>query len=302
MARSKRPTPTLLRVPVIVLAVAAGLAIGSAVHAARTQGLLGWLPGGGGPPYVAVGQLFEVDGRRLYLDCRGQGSPTVVLDAGSGSDSATWAAALDGLAAITRTCAYDRAGRGRSDPADRHTLADAASKLSRLLDVAEERPPFVAVGHSLGGAYARAFAAAHRAEVAALVLVESFEPGLQSTWIHPLLGPLREEYERGLNSLRRVVSDVDRLDWPVSEAQLESASITGLPLEVLMAVRQEPRLDGPTNERIAAAWKAAFESLAPGHTRYETVAGAGHMLHMDRPDRVIDAIRRVVRGGGPSGP
>ena len=88
----------------------------------RAGGPGGWLARHQLPaPYVAGGQRFDIGGRALYLDCRGTGTPTVVLEAGSGADSSTWAAVHDELAATTRTCAYDRAGRGRSDPRDRGT-------------------------------------------------------------------------------------------------------------------------------------------------------------------------------------
>jgi pimeloyl-ACP methyl ester carboxylesterase len=290
-----RQAKPLLRPAVILLAVMAGLAIGVAIDAARAGGLSDWLARRGlPPPYVPLGQRFEVAGRWIYLDCRGQGSPTVVLEAGSGSDSATWGAVHDELASITRTCAYDRPGRGRSDPAVRHTLADAAATLRQLLRSAGETAPFVAVGHSLGGAHARLFAASHGPEVVGVILVDSFDPDLQSGWIHPLLGPLRSEYEANLDGLRGLVSDVDSLDWAASEAQLRSRPIAGIPLEVLMAARREPRLDGPTNERIAATWVAAFESLSPGRMRFTTVWGAGHHIQLERPDLVIEAVRRLV--------
>jgi pimeloyl-ACP methyl ester carboxylesterase len=220
----------------------------------------------------------------------------VVLEAGSGSDSATWGAVHADLARMTRTCAYDRPGRGRSDPAARHTLADSASTLRQLLKTAGEQAPFIAVGHSLGGAHARLFAASHIEEVAGVVLVDSFDPDLQSGWIHPLLGALRPEYDATLDGLRRLVSDVDQLDWPASEEQLRTRPIAGLPLEVLMAARWEPRLDTPTNERIAASWVAAFESLSPGRMRFTTAWGAGHHIQLERPDLVIESVRRILAG------
>jgi pimeloyl-ACP methyl ester carboxylesterase len=291
--REKR---SLLRPSVVLLALLVGLALGVAIDAARTGGPLAWLARRGlPPPYVPVGQRFEVAGSWLYLDCRGRGRPTVILEAGSGSDSATWGAVHGDLAAMTRTCAYDRLGRGRSDPATRHTLGDAAVTLRRLLAVAGEGAPFVAVGHSLGGSHVRLFGSTHRPEMVGVVLVDSFDPDLQSGWIHPLLGPLRTEYEATLDGLRQHVSGVDLLDWPASEVQLVASSITGVPVEVLFAPRREPRLDDATNERIAGVWVAAFESLSPGRVRYTTAWGAGHHVQLERPDLVIDAVRRLVQ-------
>ncbi len=279
----------------VALAVVAGLLLGLGIDVVRSGGPAGWLARHHlTAPYEARGERVDIGGRSLYLDCRGSGSPTVVLEAGSGADSSTWSAVLDGLASATRTCAYDRAGRGRSDPVERHTLADSAGELRALLRAAGELGPYVLVGHSLGGAYLRVFAAQYREEVVGLVLVDTFDPDLQEDWIHPLLGPLRPDYEATLDGLRGTVSRVDSLDWPTSEAQLRSSSVAGLPIEVLRAPRHEPRLSETENQRIAAAWLVAFESLSPGLVRNTTAWGAGHNIQIDRPDLVIEATRRLV--------
>jgi pimeloyl-ACP methyl ester carboxylesterase len=296
MARGTSPRRRILPRPLaIVVAVALGLAIGVAVDIGRNGGWTTWLGRHGLlSPYTAAGERFDIGGRSMYLDCRGSGSPTIILEAGSGADSSTWSPVLDELAATTRTCAYDRAGRGRSDPRERHTLADAAAELRALLAAAGEQAPFVVVGHSLGGAYARVFAGAYRPEVVGMVLVDTFDPDLLEAWIHPLLGPLHAEYEADLDGLRSIVSQVDGLDWGVSEAQLRASRVDGIPIEVLTAPRYEPRLDAPTNAAIAQARLDSFESLSPGKVALTTAWGAGHMIQIDRPDLVIEAVRRLV--------
>jgi pimeloyl-ACP methyl ester carboxylesterase len=279
----------------LVAAIALGLLLALAIDVARSGGPGVWLARHRLPaPYLAAGHRIDIGGWSLYLDCRGQGTPTVILEAGSGSDSATWTAVQDELAMTTRTCAYDRAGRGRSDDRPPHTLTDAAADLRRLLAIAGERGPYVVAGHSLGGAYGRVFAATYRSDVVGLALLDAFNPDLQETWIHPLLGSLRAEYDATLDRLRAHVSAVDSLDWTTSEIQLRSAPVAGLPIEVIVAPRYEPRLDGSTNAAIAEAWLAAFESLSPGHVTQTTAWGAGHDVHLDRPDLVIVAVRRLV--------
>jgi pimeloyl-ACP methyl ester carboxylesterase len=277
--------------------VVAGLGLGLAIDVVRSGGPTGWLARHHlAPPYDARGTRIDIGRRSLYLDCRGEGAPTVVLEAGSGADSSTWSAVIDDLASTTRTCAYDRTGRARSDPAQPHTLSQAAADLRALLAAAGEEPPFVLAGHSLGGAFVRVFAAENRDEVAGLVLVEAFDPDLQVDWIHPLLGALRAEYEDTLDRLRATVTRVDALDWPASEEELrESTRATaGLPIEVLVAPRREPRLGEPANAAIGAAWVAAYDSLSPGLVRVVTAWGAGHDVQIDRPDLVIESVRRLV--------
>jgi pimeloyl-ACP methyl ester carboxylesterase len=296
---TRRRLPSLT---VLGFAVVAGLALALGIDVVRTGGPAAWLARHRvAPPYEARGERFDVGGRGLYLDCRGEGQPTVVLEAGSGADSSTWSAVLDALAATTRTCAYDRAGRARSDPTERHTLRDTAAELRTLLATAGEAAPFLLAGHSLGGAFSRVFADEHREEMAGVVMVDTFDPDLQSDWIHPLLGALRPEYEAGLDRLRDTVAIVDSLDWTASEVQLRDASLDGLPVEVVVAPRYEPRLDEERNAQITAAWEKAYETLSPGQVRHTIAWGAGHNVQIDRPDLVIEAVRRLVditRAGG----
>jgi pimeloyl-ACP methyl ester carboxylesterase len=302
MARPGRSTRRILPGALgLLVAIAVGLSLGVGIDIVRNGGWQSWLARHGLLlPYRAEGDRYDVGGRSLYLDCRGSGSPTVVLEAGSGADSSTWSAVIDPLATTTRTCAYDRAGRGRSDSRGDHTLADAATDLWTLLAVAGERGPFVVVGHSLGGAYGRVFAAAHRTDVAGLVLVDTFDPDILEDRIHPLLGSLRAEYEADLDGLRDIVSRVDGLDMTVSEAQLRASRLDGIAIEVLTAARYEPRLDAATNAAVVDARTRAFESLSPGNVRVTIAYGVGHMIQVERPDLVIDAARRLIdraRGG-----
>jgi pimeloyl-ACP methyl ester carboxylesterase len=293
MTTSRHPVRWL--VPRLALAVLMGLGIALVVDVVRAGGPGPWLaqhrlP----PPYVARGTVVDIGGRSLYLDCRGAGSPTVVLESGMGDGAGAWAAVQDELAASTRTCAYDRAGRGSSDPRGRHTLADAAADLRTLLEAAGEAGPFVVVGHSLGGDHVRLFADRYRDETVALVLVDAFNPDLEAAHVHPLLGDLRPEYEARLDGLRSIVASVEDLDWTASETQLRAASLDGLPIDVLRAPRHEPRLDEATNAAVEAAWVAAYEGLSPGNVRYELAWGAGHVIQVDRPDLVIATIRRII--------
>lgn len=279
----------------LTLVVVLGILLALIIDVVRTGGPAAWLARRGVPaPYVPVGRLIDIGGRSLYLDCRGIGSPTVVLEAGMGSGAGSWGAVLDDLAATTRTCAYDRPGLGSSDPRGRHTLADTTDDLRRGLDLAGEVAPFVLVGHSHGGDYVRVFAGRYRDEVAGLVLVDTFDADLHANWIHPLTGALRPEYDANLDGLRALVARVEDLDWVASEAQLREAVVAGIPIEVLRAPRGEPRVDAATNEALAAASIASYESLSPGLVHYELAWGAGHMIQVERPDLVIVATRKLI--------
>jgi len=286
---------TRARLRLLLFAIVVGLGAAVVVDVVTAGGLGSWFARQGvAGPYQALGRRIDIGARSLYLDCRGAGAPTIVLEAGMGSDSSTWSAVHDRLALTTRTCAYDRAGLGRSDPRGLHTLAESALDLRALLRAAQEPAPYLLVAHSLGGAYARVFAGSMREEIVGLVMVDTFDPDLQDAWIHPLLGPLRGEYEAELDGLRDLVARVDSLAWAASEAEMHSAVLAGLPIEFVTAARYEPRLDERTNGLIASAWTAARESLSPGRVRHTTVVGAGHYVHLERPEFVIDAVRRML--------
>jgi pimeloyl-ACP methyl ester carboxylesterase len=127
--------------------------------------------------YPAPGQLYAVGGHRLHIDCRGHGSPTVVLFNGLGEISATWARISDQVGSTTRVCAYDRAGQGWSDDvAGPQDGVEAAADLHALLASAEEHGPYILVGHSTGGPYALTYAARYPQQVAGMVLLDSSSP------------------------------------------------------------------------------------------------------------------------------
>ena len=134
-----------------------------------------WQAHRGHPP---MGKLVDVGGRRIQIDCRGQGSPTVVFESGLDMmGSLSWSAVHDDIAASTRACAYSRAGILWSDPAEGPRDARAvADDLHAALKQAGEQGPLVLVGHSLGGPYAMVYTQAYGDEVAGLVLVDATHP------------------------------------------------------------------------------------------------------------------------------
>jgi pimeloyl-ACP methyl ester carboxylesterase len=113
------------------------------------------------------------DGRHLNLYCLGKGSPTVIFDSGLGDSSKAWGLVQPAISRITRSCSYDRAGLGFSDPTPRPgNSAAAVEDLHRLVQSGALQPPLVLVGHSYGGMNVRLYAATHRDEVAGIVLVD----------------------------------------------------------------------------------------------------------------------------------
>lgn len=128
--------------------------------------------------YPPPGQLVDVGGHRLHINCTGTGSPTVVIEAGLGDWSTSWGGYVQpGVAKTTRVCTYDRAGMGWSEagPLPRDAT-QMAKELHALLQAAKVPGPYVMVGHSLGGLPVRVFVHDYASEIAGVVLIESMNP------------------------------------------------------------------------------------------------------------------------------
>ena len=122
-------------------------------------------------------QLIEVHGHHLFLKCQGetQGA-TVVLIAGGGGTTETWSKVQDPISQFAHVCSYDRLGLGRSETlqkGEEQSVNAIMSDLTGLLKVAKIKPPYVLVGHSIGGLYARAYDRRHDDQVAGMVLIDS---------------------------------------------------------------------------------------------------------------------------------
>lgn len=127
--------------------------------------------------YPAPGQLVDVGGYRLHINCAGAGSPTVVIEAGLADWSTGWAFVQQEVAKSTRVCTYDRAGLGWSDPGLLpRDAAHFTQELHTLLQNAGISGPYVIAGHSLGGLTVRLFAHNYASEVAGVVLIDSMSP------------------------------------------------------------------------------------------------------------------------------
>ena len=124
--------------------------------------------------HPAPGQLVDVGGYNMHINCMGEGSPTVILEAGWADYSPTWTYVQPEVAKTTSVCSYDRAGYGWSDPSPNpRTASWRAEERHTLLVNAKVQGPYVLVGHSLGGMFVRVYAHTYPDEVVGMVLVDS---------------------------------------------------------------------------------------------------------------------------------
>ena len=120
---------------------------------------------------------ISVSGITLHIRCGGERrskAPMVLLEAGAGTSTDTWSYVHTPIAEFARVCAYDRPGIGTSERApDGLTTAEYIDLIQRFLKAASEPPPYVMVGHSMGGLIVSLYAVKHPADISGLVLVDS---------------------------------------------------------------------------------------------------------------------------------
>jgi pimeloyl-ACP methyl ester carboxylesterase len=156
-----------LRIISMVLLIILLLLLGTAVAGAIAKSNLA-------KQYPAPGQLVDMGGYKMHINCMGQGSPTVILEAGQSDYSVIWTSVQPEIAETTRVCSYDRAGYGWSEPSPYPFTAVAAVKeLHTLLANANVEGPHVLVGHSLGGMFMRVYVHNYPDDVVGMVLVDS---------------------------------------------------------------------------------------------------------------------------------
>jgi pimeloyl-ACP methyl ester carboxylesterase len=219
-----------------------------------------------------------VDGHRVYYECSGRGSPTVVLDAGSPDTTASWRYVQPRIARSTHVCAYDRAGLGRSAaaPPGKRTPLTQVHDLEALLDAAKIAGPYVVVGHSWGGFLARLFAWTYPRKTAGVVLVDA------TTF--PYLT---------LERVRRLPRKTTREGIDLAAAVVESAAITTLgDLPLIVLGSNKPPLD----PKLLRAQKA--EAALSTNSIDATALRSTHYIQLPaptgQPHLVVSAVEAVV--------
>ena len=274
-------------------------------------------------------------GRTIYLECHGTGSPTVVLLSGFGNAADIWQEAdayppsvATGVASFTRVCAYDRPGsyvvtveqngtRVAATSADQYKPARGSAvasttpggggpvvaELHQLLAAAAVTPPYVLVGHSLGGMFAQLYARTYPSEVTGMVLVDPPTPNLKelltpATWA----GAFQSQLDPGPSVVPGYVNERYRVETLVDEINsagpLPSIPVTYLAATIKPALDQLPPADQARALEIITQLPVAAEAYVraiPGG-RFVAVPDTTHYIQTERPDVVIAAVKAAAAG------
>lgn len=279
------------------------------------------------------GQLVDVGSYRLHIHCVGEGDLTLVLEAGMGDASLTWAAIQTELAAQTQTrvCAYDRAGAGWSEEApasSSRSVQHMVDDLHTLLTNADVVGPHVFVTHSLGGFVARLYAAQYPDDVVGIVFVDSAhedvtevvpefasalqaQAATQSTF--GMLARVGVTRVFGANLVTAMNPDFPQAlvkyipvmysakTFQTGNRELQALSETWAQIRESRAA--QPQWDFPIMVLYAAAsvesmpvWLDLQTDLATLSTQSQIVfaENSGHYIHYSEPDLIIDAVHRIL--------
>jgi pimeloyl-ACP methyl ester carboxylesterase len=270
--------------------------------------------------YPPPGQMVDVGGYRLHINCTGKGSPTVVIESGWGDSSAAWGWVQPELAKTTRVCAYDRAGMGWSESSPQpRTAREFAKELHTLLEKANEPGPYVLVGHSLGGYTLLVYAHDYPADVSGLVLIDAQDlpasdgaapkpapkPGRNSLptlmarigVVRLLAGPLdaiknlpakdKQAYTAYAVAPRSAQTFLDE-GMGMSEGGAQARAVTtlgALPLIVLSR--------GKDQDAKHTAAQADLLQLSTNSQQF-FADQSGHSIHIDQPEAAVAAIVKMV--------
>jgi pimeloyl-ACP methyl ester carboxylesterase len=268
-----------------------------AVPAAMAAVLLGTAVTHAGAPCVGA---VDVGSHRLWADLSGSGETTVVFEAGGGADSSVWERVAPQVQTLgLKTLVYDRAGLGRSErrPGD-YTLERDAHDLRTLLDRCGVTGRVVLVSHSYGG-FVSLLTAAEDRRVSGLVLVDANVPGY---FTPARLEALLAEYRPRYAELREKAPRLAAVMIPMMEAYPASARAVDraqLPeaLEIIDIVAEHSWATTPAD---AQGMRDAHAAFVRGSSTRSAVfaAGASHDVMRDRPDLIVDAVKRLAARGG----
>ena len=239
-----------------------------------------------------TGHLVEVGPHKMFLNCTGNArGATVILEAGHGDSSEVWSAVQKQVEQFAHVCSYDRLGLGKSDKVPvAHTADEIVDDLHQLLQAAHVPPPYVMVGHSIGGIYVRKYAAIYPTEVTGLVLVDSAheEQFYRVSQISPEWAKrIRDRFPADEQRAQGFLPQNERLAWHFNGP--------------LIVIERGQLPASAASDPMAKQSEAVFQLLEKdlaSRSKYGQLRVAemsGHYIQRDQPGLVTQAISDVIR-------
>ncbi|MFE8701353.1 alpha/beta fold hydrolase [Cytobacillus sp. FJAT-54145] len=285
--------------------------------------------------YPAEGKLVDVGDFKLHINKMGEGKPTIILEAASGASSTIWKDIPEELSEIGTVVTYDRGGYAWSEKATtERTGENIVNELYTALKEEEIEGPYIVVGHSLGGMYARLFAQTYKEEVAGVVLVDSrhedysketnpiieaagHDPALMGmpsktlinllkvTGVVRLLGEsdTREEQitmniegrSKFFHAREDELRNIDQV-----EDSIRNHSLGDIPLTIMthgIPIDSTPfGISKENSDKMEEIWQEQQKQMLNLSTNSELIVAenSGHFIIHDEPELVINEIKEMV--------
>lgn len=273
-------------------------------------------------------RFITVDSSKIWintlgLDNRKEGQPVVVFESGHGTPMDNWDKVLEGVVKLAPLITYDRPGIGQSEPINEiPTIENVSNRLVRILNQLEIKPPYILVGHSLGGLYVRGFANYHPKLLAGLVIIDpaDFTETHKNKrlyynvldWEDTRVDSLIQAFIDNRNSRHKEAPPAIRREGQYLEkirenefAEIRKYKLPNIPVHILTG----GRFDKPHNLRSkeydeealfrskmkhrVSRWTDVIQSVDKGMMFYS--GDAGHFVHFDDPELLISSVKIVLQ-------
>jgi len=276
-------------------------------------------------------RYIPIDGTKIWINTIGienreEGQPVIVFESGLGTPMGHWDRVLHGVSELAPLITYDRPGIGESEAdSEMPTIKNVSDKLIKILKYLDIAPPYVLVGHSLGGAYVRGFAVYYPELLAGLVIIDpadftetrlnSREPYLDIGLTNDQIDVLFEKWEKEAEENKKIPStkpesviEEEEVLAKLRESDFVEISGNTLP-DIPVHILTGGRYDTPPRFRIqelndsllfrakmkhrVERWTDVIQSVDKGMLFYS--GDAGHFVHYDDPELLISSIRIVLQ-------
>jgi len=272
-------------------------------------------------------RFITVDSAKVWINTMGledrkEGQPVIVFESGLGTPMDNWDKVLEGVADLAPLLTYDRPGIGESEPNDEMpTISKVSDRLLRILHHLELEPPYILVGHSLGGLYVRGFANHYPELLAGLIIIDpaDFTETHQNKrvyydvldWEDAKVDSLIQSFidQRKLRSTQAPLP-IQREGQVLEELrakefkEITDTKLPNIPIHILTGGRfekpkkyrskkyDEEGLFRSKMKHRVARWTDVIQSVDKGMIFYS--GDAGHFVHYDDPELLISSVRIVL--------
>ncbi|MDP9160718.1 MAG: alpha/beta hydrolase [Acidobacteriota bacterium] len=287
MNRPKLPSPSSSYASAFARVTVAAMCFASV--AARTQ-------------TTRVG-MVDVSGYRLHFSECGSGKDTVVFESGLGEDFSTWNDVQPQVAQFAHTVVYDRAGLGKSDMPPfgtrARTVKDMAHDLHSLLHAIKASPPYLLVGHSLGGTIVQVFAHSYPGEVAGLVLVDPEDSRLVDMLHSRMSVEAWASREKAITAAMSTMppgvrAEQDAAFMTSGVYASEALPLPTVPVILLTGTKKNPEFPGnPLEQDLKLELHNTLLAKIP-HSKHLLAPNSRHYIQNDDPGLVVKAISELL--------